>query len=67
MGKELREWRCNECGQEVVAKEEPNPIRWADRHVCSFSEYEEPDYSESDPARHQRKDLGKTIKSWPNV
>jgi len=58
---EFKEWRCNECGQEVVSKEEPNPIRWADGHVCSFSEYEEPDYSELDPARHQRKELGKKI------
>ena len=64
---EFKEWRCNECGQEVVSKEKPNPIRWADGHVCSFSEYEKSDYSELDPARHQRKELGEVIKSWPDV
>ena len=64
---ELKEWRCNECGQEVVSREEPNPIRWTDGHVCSFSEHEEPCFSELDPARNQRKELGGVIKSWPDV
>ena len=66
--KEFKEWRCNECGQEVFSTEKPNPIRWSDGHVCSFSEYEEPDFSELDPTRHMdKKKVGDTIKHWPDV
>lgn len=66
--KGFKEWRCNKCGQEVISAEKPNPIRWSDGHVCSFSEYEEPCFSELDPAYHMdKKKLGKTIKNWPDV
>ena len=76
---EFKEWRCNECGQEVFSAEEPNPIRWTDGHVCSFSEYEEPCSSELDPAYHmdrlaedmladrKQRGLGEIIKHWPDV
>ena len=76
---ELKEWRCNECGQEVYAQDQPNGIRWTDGHVCSFSEYEEPCFSELDPARHmdtlaegmladkEQAELGEIIKGWPDV
>ena len=55
MAREFKEWRCMECGHEVHATEKPQPIRWDDGHVCYFAEYEEPDYSELDPAWHQQK------------
>ena len=76
---ELKEWRFEECGQEVHSAEKPNPIRWTDGHVCSFSEYEEPCFSELDPARHMdtlaegmladkgQAELGEIIKHWPDV
>ena len=65
---ELKEWRCNECGQVVYAQDQPNGIRWKDGHVCSFSEYEEPCFSELDPARYADKEkMGEIIKGWPDV
>jgi len=66
--REFKEWRCNECGQEVYSADKPNPIRWSDGHVCSFSEYEEPCFSELDPARHMDKEkLGEMVKHWPDA
>ena len=65
---ELKEWRCNECGQEVLAQDQPDPFKWSDGHVCHFSEYEEPCFSELDPARHVDKEkLGEAIKNWPDA
>lgn len=34
-------WVCRKCGQEVVAKERPAPMRWTDGHVCSFVRQED--------------------------
>jgi hypothetical protein len=34
----MKDWYCGECGQEVLAKEKPQPIKWTDGHVCSFTE-----------------------------
>ena len=77
--KELKEWRCNECGREVISSEEPNPITWTNGHVCSFSECKEPCFSELDPACHmdtlaegmladrKQGELGDIIKHWPDV
>jgi hypothetical protein len=31
---EWKQWYCRDCGHLVIAKEEPDPIRWTDLHVC---------------------------------
>ena len=36
-----RTWVCSECGQNVMSKENPTPIRWSDGHVCTFAEEKE--------------------------
>lgn len=39
-------WKCG-CGQEIVAEERPQPMKWNDRHICQFYEQKEPGTVES--------------------
>ena len=32
-----KNWICK-CGHEVLAKKQPQPMRWTDGHVCHFHE-----------------------------
>ena len=38
MGDSYKEWICAKCGQEVTAKDRPEPMKWSDGHVCHFTE-----------------------------
>jgi hypothetical protein len=33
-------WMCR-CGQEVMAYDKPQPIKWTDGHTCNFDESRE--------------------------
>jgi len=37
----VKEWRCY-CGQVVMAKERPQPIKWTDGHTCRFTQHRTP-------------------------